>query len=243
MSRRRNTGAKPGPTKPRRSRWRRWLMWILLLPPVLSVLWVLSYRYIDPPGSMVMLDRWWTRGAAQPLDHRWCAFQEFGPYLPVAVIAAEDQRFLQHGGFDFVEIDKALQDAERGGRLRGASTLSQQVAKNLFLWDGRSWLRKGLEAWFTLWIEWLWPKQRILEIYLNIAETGEGMFGFCSACQARFGRDCRELSPYNLALLAATLPSPLKMRADQPTPYLHRRASWIVTQAQQLGGPGLLQDM
>jgi len=177
------------------------------------------------------------------IERRWCDFKSFGPYLPVAVIASEDQRFIEHFGFDTVEMQRALDAAEEGERLRGASTISQQVAKNVFLWSGRSWVRKGLEAWFTLLIEVTWSKRRILEVYLNIAETGEGLFGFCSACPARFGKSCAEIAPYNLALLVATLPNPREWRADKGTPYLHRRASWIVRQMQQLGGPLVLQRL
>lgn len=228
-----------------RRRWRRWVLWLLLAPVVLSVLLVLVLRWANPPISGVMLQRLIEARSAgnrsYHLDHLWCPLERYGPYLPVAVIASEDQRFVEHHGFDTVEIQKALDAAEEGARMRGASTISQQVAKNLFLWTGRSWLRKGLEVWFTGLIEALWPKRRILEMYLNLAETGEGLFGFCGACMQRFGRECATLSPYQLALMVATLPDPRRRRADQPTPYLHSRASWIIQQMQQLGGPQVLQ--
>lgn len=232
--------------KPRR-RWRRWLLWLVLAPIVLSALLVLVFRFATPPLSGVMAERILeARRAGRDgfrIEHRWCALEEYGPYLPVAVIASEDQRFLEHMGFDTVEIRKALDEAEDGGRLRGASTISQQVAKNLFLWSGRSWLRKGLEVWFTTLLELSWPKRRLLETYLNIAETGDGIFGFCAACERRFGKPCNALAPYQLALMVATLPDPRRRRADQPTPYLHQRASWIVRQMEQLGGPALLQKL
>ncbi len=228
-------------------RLRRWLLILFLAPILFSILAVLLFRFVDPPISGVMVERILTARAAGDkdfrIDHRWCEFKRFGPYLPVAVIASEDQRFIEHFGFDTVEMQRALADAEDGERLRGASTISQQVAKNLFLWSGRSWVRKGLEAWFTLLLEVGWPKKRILEVYLNIAETGEGMFGFCSACPQRFGKSCAEIAPYNLGLLVATLPNPRKWRADKATPYLHRRATWIVRQMQQLGGPQVLQRL
>jgi monofunctional biosynthetic peptidoglycan transglycosylase len=243
VSRKRTT---PAEKKPRR-RWRRWLLILLLTPIVLSILLVLLFRFVNPPISGVMLERLVEARAAGDTDfhlrRRWCRFGDFGAYLPVAVIASEDQRFIEHFGFDTVEMAKAIEDAEDGERMRGASTISQQVAKNLFLWSGRSWVRKGLEAYFTLLIEVAWPKRRILETYLNIAETGDGMFGFCDACVARFGKSCAEIGPYNLALLVATLPNPRKWRADKATPYLHRRATWIVRQMEQLGGPQVLQRL
>lgn len=230
-----------------RGRWRRWLLWLTLSPVLLSILLVLLFRFLDPPLSGVMAERILEARAAGVADfrieQRWCAFDDFGPYLPIAVIASEDQRFLDHMGFDTIEIGKALDEAEAGGRMRGASTISQQVAKNLFLWSGRNWLRKGLELWFTALMELSWPKRRLLETYLNIAETGDGIFGFCAACERRFGKPCNALAPYQLALMVATLPDPRRRRADQPTPYLHQRASWIVRQMEQLGGPALLQRM
>ena len=234
------------PPKPKR-RWRRWLLFLFLLPILLSLLAVLIFRFVAPPLSGVMAQRIIeARQAGEDgfrVDYQWCPFESYGPYLPLAVIASEDQRFLDHHGFDTVEIQKALDDAEDGGRLRGASTVSQQVAKNLFLWSGRSWVRKGLEVYFTAMLELAWPKRRLLETYLNIAETGDGMFGFCAACERRFGKPCSTLAPYQLALMVATLPDPRRRRADQPTPYLHQRASWIVRQMDQLGGPAWLQQM
>ncbi|HWS26222.1 MAG TPA: monofunctional biosynthetic peptidoglycan transglycosylase [Xanthomonadales bacterium] len=235
------------PPQTRKRRWRRWLLLLVLLPIALSLLLVLILRFVAPPLSGVMAQRILeARQAGQDdfrIDYQWCEFESFGPYLPLAVVASEDQRFLDHHGFDTVEIKKALDAAEDGERMRGASTISQQVAKNLFLWSGRSWLRKGLEVYFTGLLELAWPKKRLLETYLNIAETGEGMFGFCSACQRRFGKPCSTLAPYQLALMVATLPDPRRRRADQPTPYLHQRASWIVRQMEQLGGPAWLQQM
>lgn len=232
--------------KPRR-RWRRWLLALALAPVVLSLLLVLIFRFATPPLTGVMAERILEARRAGidgfRIEHRWCPLDDYGPYLPVAVIASEDQRFLDHHGFDTVEIQRALDEAEDSGRMRGASTISQQVAKNLFLWSGRSWVRKGLEAWFTALLELSWPKRRLLETYLNIAETGDGMFGFCAACQRRFGKPCNALAPYQLALMVATLPDPRRRRADQPTPYLHQRATWIVRQMEQLGGPALLQRM
>lgn len=237
----------PLPQLKSKRRWRRWLLILFLLPLILSLLLVLIFRFFAPPLSGVMAQR--IIEARQSglddfrIDYQWCPLDSFGPYLPLAAIASEDQRFLDHHGFDTVEIRNALDTAEEGGRMRGASTISQQVAKNLFLWSGRSWVRKGLEVYFTALLELAWPKRRLLETYLNIAETGDGMFGFCVACERRFGKPCSTLAPYQLALMVATLPDPRRRRADQPTPYLHQRASWIVRQMDQLGGPALLQQM
>lgn len=235
------------PVTPKRRRWKR-LLWVALLTPIaLSLLLVLVFRFVAPPLTGVMAERIFearsTGNHAYRIDYQWCPLESFGPYLPLAVIASEDQRFLDHHGFDTVEINKALAAAEEGERMRGASTISQQVAKNLFLWSGRSWLRKGLEVYFTGLLELVWSKRRLLETYLNIAETGDGMFGFCVACERRFGKPCSALPPYQLALMVATLPDPRRRRADQPTPYLHQRASWIVRQMDQLGGPALLQQL
>lgn len=248
MPRKSATSRKSAPSgKPAGIRWRRWLALLLLAPLLLAVLVVALFRWVDPPGSALMVSRSLEARAEGragfAITRQWCDWQQLAPYAPLVVIASEDQRFPKHRGFDTVEIMKALEEADDGGRLRGASTISQQVAKNLFLWNGRSWVRKGLEAGFTVLIELLWPKQRILEVYLNIAETGDGLFGFCAACEARFGRPCATVSPYQLALLAATLPNPRRMRADAPTPYLHQRASWIVKQVEQLGGPAMLQGL
>jgi monofunctional biosynthetic peptidoglycan transglycosylase len=175
--------------------------------------------------------------------HDWVAWPEISRHAAVAVIAAEDQHFLEHGGFDFKAIDKAWTDAKRGRRLRGASTISQQVAKNLFLWPDQSWLRKGLEAWFTLWIEWLWPKQRILEVYLNSAEFGRGVWGVEAASRHFFRKPAARLNRHEAALLAAVLPSPKRFRVDRPSPYVQQRQAWILRQMSMLGGVRLLDGL
>jgi len=151
-------------------------------------------------------------------------------------VAAEDQRFARHLGFDFKQIDRALEDRERGRRVRGASTISQQVAKNLFLWPGQSWFRKGLEAGLTVLIELAWSKQRILEVYLNVAEFGRGTWGVQAASQRFFRKDAARLNRSEAALLAAVLPAPKRYRADQPGPYVRKRQAWIERQMVALGG-------
>jgi monofunctional biosynthetic peptidoglycan transglycosylase len=217
-------------------------MRVLLAFVALSVLAVLLLRFVDPPTSAMMIER--RLAASDPgftLRQQWVDRERIAPALAIAVVAAEDQKFPLHSGFDLDSIESALEKGERNGRLRGASTISQQVAKNLFLWSGRSWVRKGLEAWFTVLIEGTWPKERILETYLNIAEFGDGVYGAEAAAQAFFGKPAAALGEHEAALLAAVLPSPRRMHAGRPSPYVRERAAWIRRQARQLGGPGYLE--
>lgn len=175
--------------------------------------------------------------------HQWVALAAISPQAGLAVIAAEDQRFGDHAGFDFEAIRKALQHNAAGGRVRGASTISQQTAKNLFLWSGRSYVRKGLEAYFTVLIELLWPKQRILEVYLNVAQFGDNVYGVQAAAQAFFSKDAAGLTRREAATLAAVLPNPRRFRADRPSPYIERRATQIEAQMRALGGTRLLDTL
>lgn len=215
-----------------------------LLFVAVTALQVLALRVIDPPTSAFMLDRQWqafgSDEAGFRLRYDWVDWESLSPELPIALVAAEDQRFPEHAGFDLEAIDKALENNARGRPMRGASTISQQVAKNLFLWDGRSWLRKGLEAWYTVLIEVLWPKQRILEVYANIAEFGDGVYGAEAAAQAYFGKPAQRLSAAESARLAAVLPSPKRYSVRAPGPYVQRRAAWIARQARNLDGPQYL---
>jgi monofunctional biosynthetic peptidoglycan transglycosylase len=201
---------------------------------------VLAFRWIDPPFTMFMLsDRIGaalTREKAYDFSHDWVAWERISKQAALAVVAAEDQQFPNHGGFDFKQIDKALADRERGRRVRGASTISQQVAKNIFLWRGQSWVRKGLEAGITVLIEFAWPKRRILEVYLNIAELGPGTYGAEAAAQRFFHKPAKKLTRAQSALLAATLPNPARYRADRPGPFVKRRQAWILRQMNHLGG-------
>jgi monofunctional biosynthetic peptidoglycan transglycosylase len=175
--------------------------------------------------------------------HEWRAWDRISPHAALAVVAAEDQKFPTHRGFDLEQIDKALEDRERGRRVRGASTLSQQVAKNLFLWPGQSWFRKGLEAGITVLIEFAWPKRRILEVYLNVAEFGRGTWGVQAASQRYFSRDADRLTRSQAALLAAVLPAPKRYRVDAPGPYVRKRQAWIERQMVALGGPAYLSRL
>jgi monofunctional biosynthetic peptidoglycan transglycosylase len=204
----------------------------------LTVLLVLPWRWVDPPTSAFVLR------AGSDLNRpriEWVDLAEISPNLPIAVVAAEDQNFPHHHGFDLDSIEKAVR--ERDQRFRGASTISQQVAKNLFLWPGRSWVRKGLEAYLTLFVETLWPKQRILEIYLNVAQFGPATFGVGASADELFDRPASELSLRQSALMASVLPSPERMSALEPSPYVEKRVAWIMNQVDQLGGPAYLEGM
>lgn len=192
-------------------------------------------RFVPPPTTAFMLGD----PGPEPLQQRWVALADLPPHLPLAFIAAEDQRFLHHWGLDLTAIQAAMDDHRRGGRLRGASTLSQQVARNLFLWRQRSWLRKGLELPLTLMIEVLWPKRRILEVYLNIAELGPGVYGVDAAARHHWGVSARALTPRQAALLAAILPAPRRYAPAPPSPYVSERADWIERQMVQLGQTAL----
>ena len=215
----------------------------LALLLVASILATLALRWLPPPVTAVMLERKadaWLHRRAFRLDYRWVRWDRISPQAPLAVIAAEDQNFATHHGFDFESIQKALDEHDRGGRLRGASTISQQVAKNVFLWSGRSFVRKGLEAYFTVLIECIWPKRRILEVYLNVAELGDGVFGVEAASRRYFGKPALQLRPEEAALLAAVLPNPLRLRASRPSAYVQERRAWILQQMEQLGGTAVL---
>ena len=212
-----------------------------------SVLQVAVLRFVDPPLSAFMVARQleaWGEGDWRFLvSYRWRDIEMIAPSLPVSMVAAEDQNFAEHGGFDLKAIQKARVNNAKGRKVRGASTISQQVAKNLFLWQGRSWLRKGIEAWYTLLIEMLWPKTRILEVYANIAELGDGVYGAQAAARRYWGKDASRLTADESARLAAVLPSPRRYDAKNAGPYVQRRARWIQRQVRQIGGAGYLQAL
>lgn len=218
------------------------LLWLVAL----SALLVLLLRWVAPPFTALMIERKvqsWSSGESIDLQRSWRPWSELPDDLKMAVIAAEDQKFAEHWGFDVAAIRAALAHNEQGGSLRGASTLSQQVAKNLFLWSGRSWLRKGVEAWFTALIELLWPKQRILEVYLNSVEWGVGIFGAEAAAQHHFGVGAPYLSARQASLLAAVLPNPREWSAGRPSARINSRAAWIRQQVRQLGGSHYLRQL
>jgi len=213
---------------------------------VASILAVLVLRFVHPPLSAVMAREWIDARLAGDrtfsVDYRWTPWDHVSPAVPAALVAAEDQTFPRHHGFDIASIQDALATADAGGRLRGASTISQQVAKNLFLWNGRSFVRKGLEAWFTVLIEALWPKRRILEMYLNIAEFGHGIYGVDAASERFFHASPARLDGHHAALLAAVLPNPARLHAERPSPYVLQRARWIERQVRQLGSAARVDD-
>ena len=230
-------------TRPRK-RWRR-LLWLLpLLCIAFTVLQVAILRFVDPPFSAFMAARqfeaWGQGDWRYRIAYDWRDLDAMAPHVPLALVAAEDQRFPEHHGFDIDAIEKARRNNARGRKVRGGSTITQQVAKNLFLWSGRSWVRKGIEAWYAILIEALWPKQRILEVYANIAEFGDGVYGVQAAARTFFGRDADALTRAQSARLAAVLPSPRRYNARNPGPYVQRRARNIERQMRQLGGPGYL---
>ncbi|MGK0702701.1 monofunctional biosynthetic peptidoglycan transglycosylase [Yokenella regensburgei] len=217
---------------------------------VLAVFWgggIVLFSVLPVPFSAVMIERQlgaWMRGDFGYVAHSdWVGMDEISPWMGLAVIAAEDQKFPDHWGFDVAAIEKALAHNERNTlRVRGASTISQQTAKNVFLWDGRSWLRKGLEAGLTVGIETVWSKKRILTVYLNVAEFGEGVFGVEEASQRYFHKPASRLTMSEAALLAAVLPAPLRYKASAPSGYVRSRQAWILRQMRQLGGEGFMQD-
>ena len=224
---------------------KRWLVRAVLIVCAFWVSGILAFSVLPVPFSMVMLERqlsaWFSGDFGYVAHSDWVGMDEMSPWMGLAVIAAEDQKFPEHWGFDTAAIQKVLEHNERnGGRVRGASTLSQQTAKNLFLWDGRSWLRKGLEAGLTLGMETVWSKKRILTVYLNIAEFGDGVFGVEAASQRYFNKPASRLTSGEAALLAAVLPNPIRYQAAAPSGYVRSRQAWIQRQMRQLGGESFM---
>jgi monofunctional biosynthetic peptidoglycan transglycosylase len=234
----------------RKGRLRRWVRIAALSLAAwagVTVLAVVALRWIDPPVTAFMIQgRVAALFEAPPgydFEYDWRDWDRISRYAALAVIASEDQTFPGHSGFDFKQIDKALADRERGRRVRGASTITQQVAKNLFLWPGQSWLRKGLEAGITVLIETFWSKRRILEVYLNVAEFGRGAYGVQAASQRFFRKDAARLTKAEAALLAAVLPAPSRFKADAPSRYLRQRQAWIQRQMTALGGTAYIANI
>ena len=216
------------------------LGWLLL-----TAVPVLVLRWLHPLTSAFMLEASASAALAGQrgyhTDYRWVSLEQISPHAAIAVIASEDQTFPFHAGFDFDSIRDAVRASEHGKRLRGASTISQQVARNLFLWPGHSCVRKGIEAYFTVLIETLWPKERILEMYLNVAQFGDGIYGVQAAGERFWRTPARRLTAEEAALLAAVLPNPLRMHPDRPSAYVLERQAWILGQMRGLGGDGYLR--
>jgi len=205
----------------------------IAVPPA----WVILYRFVPPPITILMIER---KLQGQGLDHRWVPISKISPAMTRAVVASEDARFCEHNGFDLDAIDKAMKHNEsKPGKIRGGSTISQQTAKNVFLWPDRSWVRKGAEAWFTVLIEHVWGKRRIMEVYLNTVEMGPGIYGVEAASKHYFGVDAANLSESQAARLAAILPSPLKWEAVAPGAYVRRRTDRIDARSDTVRRDGL----
>jgi monofunctional biosynthetic peptidoglycan transglycosylase len=224
--------AKPKPPRKQKAQtgkkrpglWAKLFTLALLIGVGLPLLAVLIYRVVPVPVTPLMIARSFE---GRGIDHRWKPLYEISPNLVRAVVAAEDARFCEHAGFDFDAMQKAFANNQAGRKLRGGSTISQQAAKNVFLWEGRSYLRKGLEAYFTVLIEMVWGKHRIMEVYLNSVEWGPGIYGAEAASQRIFKKPARDLTTTQAARLAAILPSPLKWKAAKPGPYVARRSRKI----------------
>ncbi len=223
----------------------RWLGTALLAWLVITAVPVVLLRWLHPLTSAFMLEAqleaWRDQDHGYSGDYQWVSLEQISPHAAIAVIASEDQQFPFHAGFDFNSIREAVRASERGKRLRGASTISQQVAKNLFLWSGHSFVRKGLEAYFTVLIEACWPKERILEMYLNVAQFGDGIYGVQAAARRFWHKPAQRLSSQEAALLAAVLPNPQRYHADRPSRWLLQRRDWILGQMRGLGGDAYLR--
>ena len=225
----------------------RWVLWPIVFCIAASLALVVALRWINPPFTAFMaqaqISAWAKRDSSYTFRHRWVDLTHISPNLPLAVVASEDQKFPEHWGFDVEAIEKAYELNQHSHRVRGASTISQQVAKNIFLWSGRSYIRKGLEAYFTVLIETCWPKRRILEIYLNIAEFGTGTYGAEAAAQRFFHKSAAKLTRSDAAVLAAVLPNPQLLAAAAPSAYVLKRRDWILGQMQTLGGAEMLGEI
>ena len=212
------------------------LLTILVLICLVPVAGVLIHAVVPPPVTILMLKQ---ALGGHGLDYRWRGLNDISPNLVYAAIAAEDARFCSHQGFDVEAIQKALETNAEGGKIRGGSTISQQTAKNVFLWPGRDWVRKGLEVGYTGLIELVWGKRRIMEMYLNVAEWAPGVYGAEAASRHWFGKSARNLTPREAARLAAILPSPRRYDAADPGPYVRRRAARVQASAQVVRNEGL----
>jgi monofunctional biosynthetic peptidoglycan transglycosylase len=209
-------------------------LWFLMV----SVLWVVAYRFINPPITLLMIERNISRKAdGKPFktEKEWVKFANISDHMKRAAVSAEDQLFLHHMGFDIKAIEKAYESNGHSKRVKGGSTISQQTAKNVFLWPGRSWVRKGFEAYFTLLIEIFWSKSRIMEVYLNVIEMGDGIYGAEAASQSYYGKSCKSMTRSQAALLAACFPNPLRWTPKKPTKYINHRKYLIMRNMRRLG--------
>lgn len=231
--------AKPKKGKTGKRHWAirlfRFLLFSALGFVLFSVLMVLIYKWVPVPGTPLMVIRKLENKETQ-IKHDWVSFENLSPHLQLAVVCSEDQNYLKHNGLDWGAIEKARKENESGKRVRGASTISQQTAKNVFLWPARNYVRKGLEVWFTLLIELFWSKERIMEVYLNSIEMGDGIFGAEAASQYYFGKNASKLNPEEAALIAAILPNPRRFSAKKPSAYTRGRQQFVLRQMRLWGG-------
>lgn len=240
--------AEPVDARPRpRRRWLRRLLWLPVWLVAISVLQVVVLRFVDPPFTSFMAIRqfeaWGQGDWSYRTAYDWRDADRISVHLPVALVAAEDQKFADHRGFDLDAIQQAHDNNARGKRIRGGSTISQQLAKNLFLWSGGGFVRKGIEAWYTVLIETLWPKKRILEMYSNVVEFGDGVYGAQAAARTYFRKDASRLGPAEAARLAAVLPNPKRYSVARPGPYVQSRSRSIQRNAVRIGGPAYVQAL
>lgn len=212
----------------------RFIFKLLLGLFLFSIFMVVVYKWVPVPFTPLMVIRYF-ENPEDDIQHDWVPMEKISGNLKVAVIASEDQNFPNHNGFDYKAIEKAMEDNKKGKRVRGASSISQQTAKNVFLWPQRSWFRKGLEVYFTFWIELLWSKEGILEVYLNSIEMGKGIYGAEAASQAWFGKSAASLTAYEAAAIAAILPNPRRYSANPASGFIQGRQAWIVRQMKNLG--------
>ena len=242
-----HAGGRRRPARGRTYRMARALGLALLGALLLVAASVLALRWIHPPTSAFMLtariQAMLAGDRGYRTEYQWASLEQISPQAALAVIASEDQQFPFHAGFDFKSIREAVRAHERGRKLRGASTITQQVAKNLFLWSGRSLVRKGLEAMLTIMIETLWPKERILEVYLNIVQFGRGIYGVEAAARHFFHEDAARLTRPQSALLAVVLPNPLRLHVEAPSAYVLNQRDWTLKQMADLGGPAYLKEI
>ena len=208
-----------------------------------SILWVFMYKFINPPFTSLMIIKYFDASKdKRSIIKQWSDIKDISKYMVLATIAAEDQKFIDHHGFDFDQINISILEFEEKGRFRGASTISQQTAKNVFLFPSRSWIRKGLESYFTLLIELMWSKKRIIEVYLNVAEMGQGIYGVEAAANSFFGKKAKNLTQSEAAYLASLLPNPIVYRSNN-SQNLVRRQKWIIMQMNNLGGVSYLTSL
>lgn len=211
----------------------RLLLWFFAI----TIFWVLIYRFINPPLTYLMIQRGVERkidGKDWKMERSWLSIEELSDNLKLAAVAGEDARFMEHWGFDLEALEKAIEKNRKSKKLSGGSTISQQTAKNVFLWPGRSYIRKGFEAYFTALIELLWGKKRILEVYLNVIEMGDGIYGAEAASQKYFGRSAKSMSRQQAALLVAVLPNPIRWSPSRPTSYIYYKQGLILRNMRRL---------